>query len=60
MKGLTLLVRRYLVPTPSTKGGGGGCEPIPHDLETVDSTTFNFGRPSGLPMRGKELVELMI
>ena len=39
-RSLTLPVRRYLVPTPSTKegrggGGGGGrmVEPTPHDLE---------------------------
>ena len=65
---LTLPVRRYLVPTPSTKGGwggvgwarGGGVEPIPMILEMVDSTTFNFGRPIGLSMRGKKLVQLMI
>ena len=29
---LTLPVRRYLVPTPSTKGGGGLSRP-PYDLE---------------------------
>ena len=28
----TLPVRRYLVPTPSTKGGGGVSQP-PYDLE---------------------------
>ena len=28
--------------------------------ETVDSTTVNFGRPLGLSMRGKKLMELMI
>ena len=27
--------------------------------KTADSTTFNFGRPLGLSMRGKKLVELM-
>ena len=31
---LTLPVRRYLAPTPSTKvaPGGGGVEPTPHDF----------------------------
>ena len=28
--------------------------------KTVDPTNFNFGRPLGLSMRGKKLVELMI
>ena len=28
--------------------------------KTVDSITFNFGRPLGLSMRGKKLAELMI
>ena len=36
----------------------GGVEPTPppppHDLETVDSTNFNFGMPSGLSMRVKK------
>ena len=46
------------------EGGGGGIEltspPPPMISETVDSTTFNFGRPLGLSMRCKKLVELMI
>ena len=65
---LTVPVQRYLVPTPSTKGGWGGLEgeggegvePISMISETVDSTTFNFVRPLGLSMRGKTLVQLMI
>ena len=66
LKPLTLPVRRYLVPTPSTKGGGGGggeeeVEPTPTMIsETADSTNFNFGRQSGLSMKGKKPVELMI
>ena len=52
---LTLPVRRYLVPTPSTKGGGGrGLSRPPMILKMVDSTTFTFGRPLGLSMRGKK------
>ena len=45
---LTLPVQRYLVPTPSMIS------------KKVDLTNFNFGRPLGLSMRGKTLVELMI
>ena len=30
---LTLPVRRYLVPTPFTRGGGGGVEPNPYNFE---------------------------
>ena len=47
-----LPVRRYLVPTATVEGrrGGGGGVVI---SRTVDSTTFNFGMPLGLPMRGK-------
>ena len=58
-KALNLSVRRSLVSTPSTtKGGGGGGGGVdPMTSETVDSTTFNFGRIS---IRGKKLVELMI
>ena len=45
------------MPTPSTKGEG--VEPM--ISKTVDSTTFNFGRPLGLSMTGKKkLEELMI
>ena len=57
---LTLPVQRYLVPTPSMKNGGGGVKPTPMISKMVDSTTFNFGRPLGLSMRGKKLVKLMI
>ena len=59
---LTLSVRRCLVPTPSTKGGGEGLSrsPPPMISETVDSTTWNFGRPLGLSMRGKKLVNLSL
>ena len=35
-------------------GGGGGVEPT----KTIDSTSFNFGRPLGLSMRGRKPVEL--
>ena len=50
--GLTLPVRRYLVPTPSTKRGNVSRPPmIP---ETADFTTLNFCRPLGLSMRGKK------
>ena len=35
-------------------------ELTPMILEMIDSTTFNFGRPLGLSMRGKNLVKLMI
>ena len=48
---LTLPVRRYLVPTPSTNGGGLSRPPM--ISKTVDSTTFNIGRPLGLSMRGR-------
>ena len=34
--------------------------PLPMISQTIDSTTFNFGRSLGLSMRGKKLVELMI
>ena len=44
-----------------TKGEGGWLSrPSPMILKTVDSTNFNFGKPLGLSMRGKKLVELMI
>ena len=56
---LTLPVRRYLVPTPSTRGRGRLSRP-PMISKTVDSTTFKFGMPLGLSMRGRKLVELMI
>ena len=59
---LTLPVRRYLVPTSSI--GRGGVQPTPIDLEKGRlSTTFNFGSPLGLSIRGKkkkQLVEVMI
>ena len=55
----TLLVRRYLVSTPSMKGGGG-VEPTSYDFENGSSTIFNFERLLGLSMRSKKLVELMI
>ena len=43
---LTLPVRRYLVPTPSTKGEGGGAGGVePMFSKTADSTDFNFGWP---------------
>ena len=35
------------------EGRGGGGEPTPMISKTLDSTTFNFGRPLGLSMRGK-------
>ena len=58
---LTLPVRRYLVPT-SFYREGGGVQPTPIDLEKGRlSTTFNFGSPLGLSIRGKKkLVEVMI
>ena len=36
-------------------GGGGGGESTPMISKTVDSTTFNFGRPLGLSMRRKKV-----
>ena len=49
------------------EGGGGEVEPTlppppppPMISRTVDSTTFNFGTPLGLSMRGNKLVEFMI
>ena len=56
---LNLPVRRYLVPTPSTKAGEELSRPRKIS-KTVDSTNFNFGRPLGLSIRGKKPVELMI
>ena len=60
----TLYVWRYLVPTPSTKRGGGGgvgsVHPPPFDLENARLYNFNFCRPLGLSMRGRKPVELMI
>ena len=42
------------------EGGGGELSQPPSMIsKTVDTTTFNFGRPLGLRMRGKKLVELM-
>ena len=43
-------------------GGGGGRVSRPPSMisKTVDSTNFKFGRPLGLSMRGRKLVELMI
>ena len=52
---LTLPVRRYLVPTSSVGRGDGGVQPTPIDLEKGRlSTTFNFGSPLGLSIRGKK------
>ena len=42
------------------EGGEGFSRPLPMISQTVDSTNFNNGRPLGLSMRGKKLVELMI
>ena len=44
------------------QGGGEGCwaDPSPMVSKMVSSTNFNFGRPLGLSIRGKKLVELMI
>ena len=52
--------RRYLVPTPSTRGGGGNPNPSSMISKTVEPTNFNFGRPLGLSMRGEKPVKLMI
>ena len=41
-------------------GGGGGWSRPPMISKTVDSTNFNFGRPLGLSMRSKQLVESII
>ena len=57
---LTLPVRKYLVPTPSTKGGGGGVESTPYDLENGRFYKLQLWQAIiGLSMKGKKLVELM-
>ena len=57
--GTKILGARSVNPS-CTKGEIGGLSRQPMISETVDSTTFNFGRPLGQSMRGKKLVECMI
>ena len=54
-----LPVRRYLIPTPSTKGEGGIEPTSPMISKKVDSTNFNFGKPLELSIRCRKPVELM-
>ena len=53
---LILPIRRYLVPTPSSKKVG--VEPTP--LISKPAVSTNSGRPLGLSVRGNSPVELIM